>query len=274
MFLAHQRWKSPTSANATKIVLLHGMGGTGALWRPVGATLEDHYDLLAVDQRGHGGSQTPQASYSPLDFGQDVIETMESLEFHPAWIIGHSMGARTAAAAAHLKPSWFKGLVLVDLGFAGPAGGGLGDNLAHFLRILPEGFPSRAEARTFMNDHCPDPSMAQYLMAVSVSKPDGSITFPFDHPALIQTLEAVRDSSIRDWLRELAQAGMPVLALRGGTSTVWSKADFEKEKAAFGDLPQMQFKEVEGTGHGLPFEKRAEFLSIVQAFFKEKKLAP
>ncbi len=261
MELGYQIWS--TAPALPPMILLHGMGGTGALWRPIAASLESHYRLIAPDQRGHGGSQTPQTSYTPQDFGQDVLDTMAITRSHPAWIVGHSMGARTAAAAAWLRPTWVKGIVLIDIGFSGPAGGGMGDNLYQFLSILPLQFGSRTEARDFMSARCPDPSMGQYLMAVARMHGDGSLTFPFDRDALLRTLEGVRDSSIRPWLRELGARGMPVLALRGGDSRVWSKADFDEERRQFADYPSIRFEEVPGTGHGLPFEKRKEFVELL-----------
>src|SRR4051794_24138173 len=103
------------------------MGGTGALWRPIAASLENHFWIMALDQRGHGGSRLVRApggrnaqheDYTPLSYGRDVIETLEAESFHPTWLIGHSMGVRTACAAAHLRPEWVRGLVLVDLGFS------------------------------------------------------------------------------------------------------------------------------------------------------------
>lgn len=280
MLLHYSKWPTaPQSSPKPRLVFLHGMGGTGALWRPIAATLETDYEILAPDQRGHGKSQIPTQAggretpqYTPLHYGKDVIETMEATGFHPAWLIGHSMGVRTACAAAHLRPDWVQGLVLIDLGLSGQAGGGLGESLGNFLKILPLEFHSRAEARAFMEQHCPDPSIAQYLMAVSVRAPSPGaperLTFPFDRAALIQTIHAARDSSVRTWVEELSLKGMPILILRGAQSGVWSKEEFEKEKAHFASVlaprrglrPSVQFEEMEGAGHGLPFEKRIEFV--------------
>jgi pimeloyl-ACP methyl ester carboxylesterase len=273
MKLAHSLWKPETDLEISKILLLHGMGGTAALWRPIAASLEDHYEVLALDQRGHGKSQitgedSSTATYTPLDYGQDIIETLESLDFHPTWIVGHSMGVRSACAAAHLKSQWVKGLILIDLGFSGPAGGGLGDGLAHFLRILPHEFESRAQARLFMQENCPDPAIAQYLMAVSVQSTKGAVSFPFDHAALIKTIEAVRDTSVRTWVQELASRGMPILVLRGAESGVWNHDDFEAERAHFKSFPSIVFEEFPGAGHGLPFEKRSEFVARVIDFMQ------
>ncbi len=271
MELACKHWPALNSERA-KWLLLHGMGGTGALWRPLAALLEDDFSVLAPDQRGHGESRvasTPggraPASYTPLDYGQDVVETVEKQSFQPCWVLGHSMGVRTACAFAHLRPDWVKGLVLIDLGFSGVAGGGLGENLAQFIRVLPHHFASRQAAREFMHANCPDPSIAQYLMAVSVSGPNG-VHFPFDHGALAQTILAARDVSVREWIRAAAERGTPILILRGGKSLVWSHEEFEKERALLAGYPSVQFEEFTDAGHGLPFEKRTELAARLRSF--------
>jgi pimeloyl-ACP methyl ester carboxylesterase len=117
-----------------------------------------------------------------------------------------------------------------------------------------------------MAANCPDPSIAQYLMAVSVRTEDGRITFPFDHAALIQTIYAARDSSVRTWLQELAAQGMPILVLRGAKSLVWSHEEFEKEKEVFSPYANVRFQEVADAGHGLPFEQRLAFVKILGNF--------
>ena len=110
-----------------KIIFLHGMGGTGNLWRPIAASLEDSYFLLCPDQRGHGKSATQSGEnrFSPSDFAQDVFETALHYHFNSAWVVGHSMGVRTACAYAQLHPKHVDGLILVDLGLSSGAGGGI-----------------------------------------------------------------------------------------------------------------------------------------------------
>ncbi len=266
MNLFYHLWNR--SETTEKMVLLHGMGGTGVLWRPIAASLEEKMAILAPDQRGHGRSRisSEQPGYTPKDYAQDVIDTLEVSGFYPTWILGHSMGVRTAVAAAHIKPSWVRGLILVDLGFSGVAGGGLGEGLADFLRRLPLNFSSPEEAKSFMKMHCPDPSIGQYLMAVSVRTPQGEVEFPFDHSALIQTIEAARDFSVRPWVHELAVLNLPILVLRGGQSLVWSFEEFAKEREEFKEESTVVFKEINQAGHGLPFEQRPLFLKTIQDF--------
>jgi esterase len=286
MLLTHKLWKKLGPRGLTEqplgtdsLVLLHGLGGTGGLWRPVAASLENDFSVLAPDLRGHGGSrlERPVSSqglgdYNPLEYGRDVIETMGELGFEPAWLIGHSMGVRTACAAAHLNPDSVRGLILVDLGLSGGAPERrLRGLLGSFLQKLPEDFPDHTRARDFLSKECGDPAIANYLLAVASSSPsgEGRISFPFDREALLKTLEAASrlpPAFLLDWLEPLGKRGMPILALRGETSKAWLREEFERERERFRPYPSVRFEEVEGAGHGLPFEKRKEFVARVRDF--------
>ena len=267
MELACQTWKSQNTE--TKVVLLHGMGGTGRLWRPIAAGLEDQFTILAPDQRGHGKSQTKQSSYTPIDYGNDLVETLTARNFHPAWLVGHSMGVRTACACAHLNPKLVQGLVLIDLGFEGPAGGGLGKNLRTFLKNLPLKFESREQAKNWLFKDTPDQSISQYLLAVSETNPDThQTTFPFDKNALIQTIESVQGFSLKLWIESFGEKNLPILILRGENSKVFSKQEFEKEKKYFSKFKTIHFDEVKNATHGLPFEQRAIFSKKLIEFMK------
>ncbi len=261
--------------------MLHGLGGTGALWRPLAIELENHFSILAPDQRGHGGSQIVTSPvdrnpprYTPIDYGKDVVQLIEDESFAPTWVLGHSMGVRTACAVAHLFPQGVQGLILIDIGFAGAADGGLGMDLANFLAKIELRYPSRGAAREAFDRDCPDPSIAQYLLAVSqktgqVTAAGEEIGFPFDRAALIQTIEAARDTDLRHWVHDFGARGLPVLVLRGAQSRVWSETDYEGEKERFSKYPSITFKTFEGAGHGLPFEKRKELATLLRSWTEQ-----
>ncbi|NDD92624.1 alpha/beta fold hydrolase, partial [bacterium] len=194
MQLAYQIWpKTQVSENKAarqKVTLLHGMGGTGSLWRPIAATLEEHFDLLAPDQRGHGKSRpVPQAEekrFHALDYAKDVSELLSSLGVERYRLIGHSMGVRTALALAGMEPEKVAGLIAIDIGVTSDWGGGIGIPLANFIQNLPESFPDRSSMRARLEASCPDPAIAQYLCAVAQrtvaqkpSEPAESWRFPF-----------------------------------------------------------------------------------------------
>ncbi len=266
----------PRANNASRphLIFLHGMGGNGSLWRPIAAGLEEKADLLCPDQRGHGESILPRAetAYGPLDYAQDLVDTTAALGFSsstsPAWVIGHSMGVRTACGYAKLDPQAIAGMVLVDLGFSGVAGGGIGEALSTFLHDLPPEFPDRASARAFLAERCPDPSIAQYLLAVARTQAGGThLRFPFDKDALLKTIEASRGSETGPWMETYAKmTGRRVYVLRGDESGVYSKTEFEADRARYAHLSNVAFLEMAGAGHGLPFEKRPEFVSLIESW--------
>jgi esterase len=275
---AHPHPENPT------LLFLHGMGGTGKLWRPVAATLENSFQILALDQRAHGESQLPKeeqnsAQFTPMDYARDVSETLDSLHTPPVWVIGHSMGVRTACALAHLFPHQVRGLVLIDLGFSGPAGGGMGEPLRRFLASLPFSFPDRQSARQYLETHAPDPSIGLYLLAgmvpVDPGSPSAAVKFPFHAPSLVRTIEASPLFPARPWLHALASdQKLPILSLRGARSQVWTHEEYETEKAFFADCPSIQFQEVPNTGHGLPFEARTLFCQILKDWITSQGPTP
>lgn len=294
----------------SRIAFLHGMGGTGQLWRPIAADLERDFDLISLDQRGHGQSLVSETlltpdpirssdpylsknshadatlasavtgssssnfapvEFAPTEFAKDVLETLNAEHLLPSFVVGHSMGVRTAAALALIAaPGSIQGLVLVDLGMGtGIDGGGLGAKLSNFLSVLPDRFESRKEAITYLTTHAPDTSIGLYLAAVLVADGTG-VRFPFQRQALIQTIQASRGLSIRNWVMQAIEKNIPVLVLRGANSNVYTRDEFENEKAFFAHhADRIRFFEFENAGHGLPFERRAEFVKVLREFISK-----
>ena len=50
------------TAGKTPLVCLHGHTGQAHIWDEFAEAMAPHYHVLALDQRGHGGSQWAQAT--------------------------------------------------------------------------------------------------------------------------------------------------------------------------------------------------------------------
>ena len=252
------------------LVFLHGMGGTGQIWRPIAAKLEDEFRCLAFDQRGHGQSRPipdGDSGFHALDYAEDVRSTLAELAIPRYFLIGHSMGVRTALALATLAPKQVAGLIGVDIGITSEWGGGIGLPLAQFIEKLPLTFTDRTTLKEYLFRECPDPAIAQYLTAVAKKVSDEPETwmFPFEHQALIETIHDANAAPLEEWVVKLAQAKIPLAFLRGVNSKVWLKKDYETQKAKF-SASSVIFEEWENCGHGLPFEQRARFIEFVRNF--------
>jgi N-formylmaleamate deformylase len=96
------------------LILLHGVTDNGLCWSRLALSLAPEYDLIMVDARGHGFSEAPAIGYSPDDYARDVANLIQHLDLEPPILIGHSMGAETAARTAASYPQLVKGLILED----------------------------------------------------------------------------------------------------------------------------------------------------------------
>ena len=60
-----------TGGSKPPMVLLHGLTGSGSCWSPLARALEDEYDIVMPDARGHGSSSTPLNGYRYEDLWLD-----------------------------------------------------------------------------------------------------------------------------------------------------------------------------------------------------------
>ena len=96
------------------LVLLHGFTENALSWLRVAKALEQDYDVVLVDARGHGLSGGPETGYSQNLLTRDVIELIRALSLRRPAIWGHSNGALTAADVAANAPELVSAAVLED----------------------------------------------------------------------------------------------------------------------------------------------------------------
>jgi non-heme chloroperoxidase len=113
------------------VILLHGITDTSRSFYPMMqhlrlSALRPDLRLLALDQRGHGGSSLPAARecrsapercFRPVDFAADVLAFMDSKGIDRAHVVGHSMGSAVALQLTLDRPERVRRLVLIG-GFA------------------------------------------------------------------------------------------------------------------------------------------------------------
>lgn len=97
-----------------ELVLLHGYSDNGRCWTPVAQALEDDYDIVMIDARGHGLSEAPEQGYGAGVMADDVKGACDALGLERPVLMGHSMGAITAMAAAGKYPERFRAVILED----------------------------------------------------------------------------------------------------------------------------------------------------------------
>ncbi len=76
------------------VLLLHGWGVDGSLYHLITDHLSAYCRVLVPDLPGFGGSEEPDAPYTPADFADFVLAFTEALGVQECVAMGHSNGGR------------------------------------------------------------------------------------------------------------------------------------------------------------------------------------
>lgn len=95
------------------LMLLHGFSDNGLCWVPVAGALEEKYDVILPDARGHGLSARVKPGVQ-IDGAADAAKLIEALDIKKPIVCGHSMGGNTATELGARFPGLVSGLIFED----------------------------------------------------------------------------------------------------------------------------------------------------------------
>ena len=95
------------------VLLAHCLTWNHHDYDAIAAELEDAYQLILPDQRGHGGTGYPTAPYSLADMAEDLYQLVEHLGVGPVHYVGHSMGAMMGPLFALAHPNALRSMTLI-----------------------------------------------------------------------------------------------------------------------------------------------------------------
>lgn len=98
---------------APTVVLLHGLTATADLnWFTSYAALARHFQVVALDHRGHGRGIRSRRQFRLADCADDVVAVADQLGIHRFVPVGYSMGGPIAQLIWHRHRRRVSGLVL------------------------------------------------------------------------------------------------------------------------------------------------------------------
>lgn len=239
------------------LVLLHGGGANAHWWDHLIPALAEGFHVVALDFRGHGDSDHPDA-IEPGAFARDLEALLQHLEAHDAVLMGHSMGGHIALdhAAVH---AGVRALVAIEIVRGVPSRNRRRMRLALAAR---RSYRTREDALARYRFLPPAPNANEALRASIAAhsvreEPDGRFGFKFD-PRWF-TLPSSRPpppGGVR----------CPTLIVRGAQSTLLS----DEAAAAFAaEIPGARVAVVEAAGHNVHVEQPEAFLAAVLPFLRE-----
>ena len=235
-------------------LLLHGLAGTAGEWGETAGWLRETHRVVALDQRGHGRSETRPADVSPEAFADDALGTIEELRLAPALLVGQSLGGLVAFVAASQRPDSVRALVVVE---ATPAREGpeVAETIRDYFDSWPLPFPSHEAAVAFFDG---DSLRARAWARNLVATPDG-LRPAFDADVLVS---AIAEALERDFWDEWRAIDVPTLLVRGEQGEV-SLADAEQMAAA---NAMVETVAVPDAGHDVHLDAPEAWRSAVEGF--------
>lgn len=244
------------------ILLAHGLTDSGLCWHQLASDLEDKYDLIMYDAYGHGKSARvdPDKRFNLVEDMHDLIKTLQ-LE-KPA-IIGHSMGAATAAGFAAKYPELVSAIVLED-----PPWSDIKPNQKQFIATMKEWKDKNLSAKEktikklIMLQKKEAPNWEEAILKEwAQSKHDMDPNF-FDHYPL----------QSKDWQQIAKKITVPTLIVTGDkergaivTPSLGMEAVQILEKGEFGHIS--------AAGHCVRYEQYQPYLIMVSLFLKRNVAA-
>ncbi len=210
----------PAGPPARGVLLVHGLAGTAWNWAPVARRLRRRLRTVALDLRGHGGSDGPTGPYDPPELAEDVVAVAEGAGLldgpsDRVLLAGHGFGAMVAAWAAAALGERCAGLVLVDGGWEDVAET-TGLEPAELLRAMEEPPEVLRSMAAFLADRAGfdpaswDADQERAARATVVELPVGRVEFvarPHVLAACVEAMYAYRPAAV------LSSVLGPVVAL-------------------------------------------------------------
>jgi N-formylmaleamate deformylase len=244
-----------TGGNKPPLILLHGLMSSGICWTSIAQALEEGYDVIMPDARGHGKSSVPDDGYQYEDHANDVTGLIQALGLSPPIVLGHSMGGMTAALLAARQQTPLRGLILADPTFLN-------------LEVQHEVYESDVaeQHRRFLNK-----SLDETLTEAQYKHPHRSLdTLKLMNIARHETsLNAfqVLIPPNPEYKQLVSTVDVPTLLVVGDTGIV-SRSVAEELRSL---NSRFHIEEISKVGHGLHYDRPEPFLMIIESFLKGRK---
>jgi pimeloyl-ACP methyl ester carboxylesterase len=244
------------SGQGRAVILLHGLFGSADNWHQIALGLAEHFQVFAVDQRNHGQSPHSDEINYPL-MAADVEKFFIARGIQSAFVIGHSMGGKTAMQFALQFPGRVEKLVVADMAprAYAPADGKI---IAALLALDLPKFQTRQQIEEALAPDVPSLVLRRFLLKNLGRDSAGGFFWKINLRGL-----SGNNFHLRQPVSALAPFAKPVLFIRGGKSNYINAED---EPLMRGLFPRSEVKTIAEAGHWVHADKPVEFLRLVSEF--------
>jgi len=258
-----------TGGYKPQVVLNHGAMDDGLCWTRVAKALEANYDVIMLDARGHGLSDSGHGDYHSETRARDLVAAILALGLDKPVVGGHSLGADGSMHMAASYPDIPRAIFLEDPPIVMPGqpvfGGEIGQKgdgalklmttVMNIIKILPM-FIGKILTRKMM-PLSPDDEIIPWL----ISKKRFSNDF-----IKSMKISDTMDMSVQfDTLKKIKVPTLLIMGDRDLGSIVSSEVAQEMKKI----LPDLQVAHLAGANHDIRRAKFEEYMTALKKFLSE-----
>ena len=254
------RLSAYVSGSGQDLMLISGLGGTGAFWDPVIDALGSGLRTATFDHRGLGASRRGTGSISIKTLAQDAWDLIDALEMTNPVLCGLSMGGAIVQEMALMRPGGSPAIMMNGT-WAGP-NELMATQFNIRLKLLGRSPVKYAEFSTllgsparWLNDH-PD-----ILERARSTAPVGALA-----PLVRDRIHALLAHDCRS---RLAEIDVPTL-IAGAEDDQIVPVYLQEELAA--GIGHSRLHIFQSGGHFFPVSQLAEFVNLVREWLRELDL--
>jgi esterase len=242
------------------VVILHGVYGNQANWMPHARQLAEQFAVYGFDARNHG--QSPWADSQSLDdMVEDVAETLASLGLKQVYLIGHSMGGKTAMLLAQRRPELVGRLVGVDIA---PVNYHKSDDgiVQHLIALPLAELQNRAQADEWLAQWVPEKGVRDFLLTNLVRDAEGQLSWRINLPVIRRDF-----GEVTGWPESAGRYDGPTLFIRGRNSNYLLP---KYEATTLAQFPHARIATVANAGHWVHSEQPQDVQRLIREFLLEE----
>lgn len=243
-------------SDAEKLVLLHGWAVHGGMFEALREHLEENFELLVPDLRGHGDTDAPWKGYDTESLADDLLALLDEEGIERAHVAGYSWGGFIALAFAQRHPERIGKLgMLCSAPRKSSAIKRLGLGLMQGIwSVAPPSSMSLITKRLLSGPDLPEgfDRVLPWLMGSN------------SRAGLAGGAGSLRRADLRAGLPTLA---VPTLVVTGGRDTAVTEDDWI---TLVRDLPQVTHRHFEHAGHGLAASHPDELGTALREFLEAR----
>jgi pimeloyl-ACP methyl ester carboxylesterase len=236
------------------VILVHGWTCDETTWNSQVPELSKEYRVITLDLPGHGQSGSPKDGKLSMElFARAVEAVRKDSKADRVVVVGHSMGTPVVIEYARLYPEHTAALVFVDgLVNLTPAAPGSSARVPNPSLVSgPDGLKGRETMIRGMFSASTTPDMQKHILSMMLAAPESTA---------VGAMQATFDPTY--WKGDVFTE--PVLGLYADHSRSGDRAYMKTH------FPNMDYKEIAGTGHFLMLEKPEEFNRLLIGFLEKQ----